>query len=288
MNQRPVLLNYLSLVKFSHTIFAMPFALIGFFLAVRHDQYPFSWSIFIAVILCMVFARTAAMAFNRYVDREIDGKNPRTALREIPAGIIHPKSALHLTVISSLLFIAATWFINPLVFKLSPVALLIILGYSFTKTFTNWSHLILGLGLSLAPVGAYLAVTSRFAFLPVLYSLVVVFWVSGFDILYALQDEWFDRKENLRSVPVRFGRKKSLIISGIFHLVSGGIVILAGFYGHFGLWYWLGSLVFLGLLAYQHFILSSDDISRLNTAFFTTNGIASVLFALFFLLELYL
>jgi len=123
--------------------------------------------------------------------------------------------------------------------------------------------------------------------LPVLYSLVVIFWVSGFDILYALQDEWFDRQENLRSVPVRFGRKKSLIISAVFHLVSGGIVILAGYYGHFGLWYWIGSLVFLGLLTYQHVILSSDDISRLNTAFFTTNGIASVLFALFFLLEMY-
>lgn len=288
MTKRPHLLNYLSLVKFSHTIFAMPFAIIGFFLAVRHDQYLFSWSIFIAVILCMVFARTAAMAFNRYIDREIDGKNPRTALREIPRGIIHPKSALRLTIVSSLLFIATTWFINPLVFKLSPVALLIILGYSFTKIFTTWSHLVLGLGLSLAPVGAYLAVTSKFALLPVLYALVVIFWVSGFDILYALQDEWFDRQENLRSVPVRFGRKKSLAISGVLHFVSGGMVILAGYYGDFGLLYWIGSFIFLGLLVYQHVILSSDDISRLNTAFFTTNGIASVLFALFFLAEMYI
>jgi len=279
--------KFLSLVKFAHTVFAMPFALIGFFLAVRHDQYGFDWRIFLAVILCMVFARTAAMAFNRYLDREIDGKNPRTALREIPVGLIRPGSALRLVIISSLLFILTTWFINRLVFDLSPLALFVVLGYSFTKKFTSLSHFILGLGLSLAPVGAYLAVNPAFRVLPVIFSGIVFFWVSGFDILYALQDETFDRHEHLLSIPAKFGRKKSLFLSFLVHVFSGALVICAGFAGGFGIWYWIGSLIFLGLLLYQHLILSNDDISRLNVAFFTTNGLASLLFAFFVVLDMY-
>ena len=180
--------NYLSLIKFSHTIFALPFALLGFFLGYLEYKYPFSWRLFLLVLACMVFARTAAMAFNRYLDRNIDRVNPRTSRREIPAGVVRPDSALGLVILSSALFVVATWFINPLCFALSPVALLITLGYSYTKRFTALCHLVLGLGLSLAPIGAWLAVGGEFDVLPILYSAAVLCWVAGFDIIYALQD----------------------------------------------------------------------------------------------------
>ncbi|RME06912.1 MAG: 4-hydroxybenzoate octaprenyltransferase, partial [Bacteroidetes bacterium] len=185
--------KYLSLVKFAHTVFAMPFALLGYFLAVQLPDRHFDWKLLLLVVLCMVFARNAAMAFNRYLDRNIDKANPRTATREIPAGVISPQSALWFVILNAAGFIATTWFINSLCFLLSPVALLVILGYSFTKRFSALCHLVLGMGLALAPVGAYIAVTGSFATLPVLYGFAVLFWVSGFDIIYALQDDEFDR-----------------------------------------------------------------------------------------------
>ena len=192
--------NYLSLVKFSHTIFALPFALIGFFIAIGVHGYDFKWTTFIYVILCMVFARSAAMAFNRYVDRKIDKANERTAnVREIPNGTIKPTSALVFVIINCVLFIATTYFINPLCFYLSPIALLVVLGYSYTKRFTALCHLVLGIGLGLAPIGAYLAVTGAFDWLPLYFSFAVLFWVSGFDIIYALQDESFDKQQQLHS-----------------------------------------------------------------------------------------
>src|ERR1041385_3967632 len=181
-------------MKFSHTVFALPFAIIGFCLAIYSGKAIFSWEKLFLVIGCMVFARSAAMAFNRYIDREFDAKNQRTAVREIPSGIITPGSALFFVIASSLLFITATFFINPICFYLSPVALLVVLGYSYTKRFTPLCHLILGIGLSLAPIGAYLAATGHFALQPLLFSFAVLFWVSGFDIIYALQDETFDRE----------------------------------------------------------------------------------------------
>ncbi|HAF30740.1 MAG TPA: 4-hydroxybenzoate octaprenyltransferase [Bacteroidales bacterium] len=278
--------NYLSLVKFSHTIFAMPFAFIGYFLALHQSESSFSWKLFILVVLCMIFARNAAMAFNRFIDREIDIKNPRTAIREIPAGIIRAKSALLFVMINSVLFIATTYFINELTFKLSPVALLIILGYSLTKKFTALCHLILGLGLSLAPIGAYLAVTGKFDLLPVLYSFVVLFWVSGFDIIYALQDLDFDKEEELKSFPVFFGKRGALNASILIHILSASITIFAGYIEHFGILYWIGSSLFIGLLFYQHTLVKPNDLSKVNLAFFTTNGIASVIFALFTITEL--
>ena len=278
--------NYLSLVKFSHTIFAMPFALIGYFLALHQTETEFEWKLFVFVILCMVFARNAAMAFNRFIDREIDIKNPRTAIREIPAGIIKAKSALLFVIINSILFIATTYFINTLTFRLSPIALLIILGYSITKNFTALCHLILGLGLSLAPIGAYLAVTGEFALLPVLYSFVVLLWVSGFDIIYALQDLDFDKEEELKSFPVFFGKKGALNASNLLHTVTALIVIFAGYYAQFGILYWIGSFIFIGLLFYQHTLVKPNDLSKINFAFFTTNGIASVIFAAFVISEL--
>ncbi len=278
--------SYLSLVKFSHTIFAMPFAFIGYFLALHQGNTEFEWKLFLFVVLCMVFARNAAMAFNRFIDREIDNKNPRTAIREIPAGIIKANSALWFVIINSLLFIATTYFINPLTFKLSPVALLIILGYSITKKFTALCHLILGLGLSLAPIGAYLAVTGEFALIPVLYSFVVLLWVSGFDIIYALQDLDFDKEEELKSFPVFFGKKGALNASTLLHIVSALITILAGYYSEFGIIYWIGSAIFISLLFYQHTLVKPNDLSKVNIAFFTTNGIASVIFAVFTITEL--
>ena len=216
--------EYLSLIKFSHTVFAMPFALIGFFLAAK--SYEFEWITLFYVVFCMVFARSAAMAFNRYIDRDIDTANPRTAkVREIPNGSIKAKSVLIFVLLNCLLFIGTTYLINPLCLALSPIALLVILGYSYTKRFTALCHLVLGLGLALAPIGAYLAVSSEFAIIPVLFSLVVLFWVSGFDIIYSLQDEEFDKEQKLHSIPVLLGRKNALSLSKFLHLCKGLIYL---------------------------------------------------------------
>lgn len=325
--------SYLSLIKFSHTIFAMPFALIGFFTGLTRPDYnpflgawrnpngtyqwdlnrtigwygdrqisadsllgqliqghdsPLSLSIryLVLVVLCMVFARSAAMAFNRYLDRAIDAKNPRTAIREIPAGIIAPRQALFFTIISSGLFMAACFFINRLCFYLSPVALAVVLGYSYTKRFTPLCHLVLGLGLSLAPIGAYLAVTGRFDILPVLFSLAVLFWVSGFDIIYALQDEEFDRSQELYSIPAWLGKSRALHISELLHLLSAAAVSGAGILMKAGVLYWAGTVLFIGMLVYQHRIVKPNDLRRVNLAFMTANGIASVVFAIFVIADL--
>ena len=280
--------SYFSLIKFSHTIFALPFALIGFFLAVWIKSYDFQWSLFLLVLLCMVFARSAAMAFNRYADRFIDSQNPRTAKREIPAGVIASNSALIFVVVSSVAFVATTYFINPLCFYLSPVALAVILGYSYTKRFTFLCHFILGIGLSLAPIGAYIAVTERFDILPIFYSLAVLFWVSGFDIIYALQDEEFDREKKLFSVPAYLGKKNALMLSNTLHIISAAFIVFAGIYASFGIFYWIGTIVFSGLLLYQHMLVKPNDLSKVNMAFATTNGVASVIFAIFVLIQFWM
>jgi 4-hydroxybenzoate polyprenyltransferase len=279
--------NYLSLIKFSHTIFALPFAVIGYFLAITTTDASFDLKLFALVILCMVFARSAAMAFNRFIDRKIDEQNARTAIREIPAGVVKPQSALIFVVTNCILFIATTFFINPLCFYLSPVALAVVLGYSLTKRFTALCHLILGIGLSLAPIGAYLAVTGKFSLLPLLFSFAVLFWVSGFDIIYALQDEEFDKSKNLKSIPVWLGKKGALNLSTLLHILSASFVIYAGIYAHFYFWYWIGTTVFTGLLIYQHTLVKPNDLSKVNLAFFTTNGIASVIFSIFVLIDFY-
>jgi 4-hydroxybenzoate polyprenyltransferase len=318
--------SYLSLIKFAHTIFAMPFALIGFFIALNTSQHlgfgdwyssrgtgslfdqqshyssdsllaklmtgenPYlSVALyFILVIFCMVFARSAAMAFNRYLDRRWDALNPRTAIREIPKGIITPKNALLFTIVNCILFITATWFIDRICFYLSPVALAVVLGYSYTKRFTPLCHLVLGLGLSLAPIGAYLAVTGVFHWLPILFSFAVLFWVSGFDIIYALQDVEFDQSQKLYSIPAWLGKERALRVSEILHLLSAGCVVAAGKFGQFGVLYWIGVLVFIGCLVYQHSIVKPNDLRRVNIAFMTTNGIASVVFAVFVIADLFI
>lgn len=290
--------KYLSLIKFSHTIFAMPFALIGFCLGlVKAEEFgavasaPFYVKYgpkFLLVILCMIFARSAAMAFNRYLDSAFDAQNPRTAIREIPAGIIKSNSALVFVIFCCLAFIACTYFINSICFYLSPLALFVILFYSYTKRFTFLCHLVLGIGLSLAPIGAYLAVTGVFALLPVLFSFAVIFWVSGFDIIYALQDEEFDRNNQLYSIPASLGKSKALKVSVMLHILSAACVIAAGFYGNFGTLYWFGIAIFCGMLFYQHSIVKPNDLRRVNIAFMTANGIASVVFAAFVLLDLFI
>jgi 4-hydroxybenzoate polyprenyltransferase len=285
--------RFLSLIKFSHTIFALPFALVGFFLATFVEEKPIDFKVLACVVLCMVFARSAAMAFNRYLDRDIDALNPRTAVREIPAGEISAGSALGFVVGNALLFMLTTYFINPLCFALSPVALAVVLGYSYTKRFTALCHFILGLGLSLAPLGAYLSVTGEFAVLPVLYAAVVLLWVAGFDIIYALQDEHFDRENNLNSLPVFLGRKQALWLSNGLHILCALVFSTLLFKlwqldisGHnFGLIHALGGCVFLALLFYQHTLVKVSDLSKVNLAFFTTNGIASVTYGISFIID---
>ncbi len=280
--------NYLSLVKFSHTIFALPFALIGFSLALNNNFNSFPVKLFILILICMITARNSAMAFNRYIDKKFDAANPRTAIREIPSGIIKPKNALLFVIFNALLFIITTWFINPLCFYLSPVALAVILGYSLTKRFTALCHIILGLGLALAPIGAYIAVTGKFDLIPLLFSLIVLTWVSGFDIIYALQDEEFDRSQKLNSIPVLLGKKGALRLSEILHLISFAVILIAGWYGNFSYLFWTGALFFGSLLVYQHSIVKPNDLSKVNLAFFTTNGIGSVVFAICVISDLFL
>jgi 4-hydroxybenzoate polyprenyltransferase len=229
----------------------------------------------------MVSARSTAMAFNRYLDRHFDKLNPRTAIREIPAGIIKAEKALLFIFINALIFIIATYFINPICFYLSPVALFVILFYSYTKRFTYLCHLVLGVGLSLAPIGAYLAVTGSFALLPLLFSFSVIFWVSGFDIIYALQDIDFDQSQSLYSIPSYWGLRKALRISRVLHVYSASFVILAYFVGGFHFLYILGLFVFVGMLFYQQRIVKPHDLSKVNLAFMTANGIASIVFSIF-------
>lgn len=226
------------------------------------------------------------MAFNRYADRRFDAQNPRTAVREIPSGVIGANGALAFTLINALLFIVTTGFINPLCLALSPVALAVILGYSLTKRFTALCHLILGIGLALAPIGAYLAVTGVFAWMPLMFSFAVLFWVSGFDIIYALQDESFDRTHHLKSIPVWLGSKGALRLSEMLHTGSAACVLMAGWMGNMGIGYWTGCALFIGLLIYQHRLVKPNDLSRVDLAFFTANGIASVVFAASVILDL--
>ncbi len=249
------------------------------------------WRLLGLVNACMVFARSAAMGFNRWLDRDIDAVNPRTQMREIPAGVIRPRAALIFVALNCVLFVFTTFFINRLCFYLSPVALVVVLGYSYTKRFTWLCHFVLGLGLALAPVGAYLAVAGHFAWLPVLLGLTVLFWTAGFDIIYALQDEDFDKTQQLYSVPSWLGKARALRLSEALHLISAGLLVLAGWRLHALLpevgCRQAGTGIFLGLLVYQHLLVKTHDLRRVNLAFFTTNGIASLIFGALTILDLF-
>jgi len=236
----------------------------------------------------MVFARNAAMSFNRVTDRFIDKRNPRTANREIPSGKIHPRNAFIFSMLNALLFVATTFFINKLVFYLSPLALLVVLGYSYTKRYTMFCHFILGLGLSLAPIGAYLSVTGSWALIPIIFSIIVLLWVSGFDILYSIQDEEFDKEESLKSIPAILGWRRARIISGILH---AGVIVLTlkvGYLIDTGLYYWIAAAIFIALLVMQHLVVKKNSEKRINFAFATLNGLASLLYAIFTVLSFYI
>lgn len=274
--------KYLSLIKFSHTVFALPFAFVGFVLALTNGEgHSFSFKLLLLMLLCMVFARSAAMAFNRYIDRQFDALNPRTASREVPAGVIKASNALLFVIINCVLFIITTYFINRLCFYLSFVALFIVLFYSYTKRFTALCHIVLGVGLSLAPIGAYIVVSGHFDILPILFSFLVLTWVSGFDIIYSLQDEEFDKAQKLHSIPAKLGTHKALRVSNLLHTASSLLIIFIGIIGQFDYIYWIGAIVYIVMLAYQHYLVKPDDLSKVNIAFINTNSIASITFAVF-------
>ena len=235
----------------------------------------------------MVFARNTAMAFNRYADRDIDSKNERTASREIPAGIISPRKALWFIAINTFLFILTTASINTLTLALSPLAIAITMSYSLTKRFTWLCHMVLGLSLAIAPTGAYIAVTSSFALFPLLISLLVLCWASGFDIIYALQDEEFDAQNHLYSIPAHLGKKGALIVSFLLHLIAIILIVCIGIIYISHLIYWVGAILFSAILAYEHIVVKPSDISKVNLAFGTLNGLGSVIYAIFTITALF-
>lgn len=278
--------KYARLVKFSHTIFAMPFAMLAFVYAVvlhsdnLSQSNPYWWAaLLVQVVLCMVFARNVAMGFNRWADRDIDARNPRTAMREIPAGEVSPRAALWFVGVNALLFIIVASTINRLTALLSPVALFVVMAYSLCKRFTSMAHLVLGLALGIAPVGAYIAVTGTISFEICLLSLVVLTWTGGFDIIYALQDRDFDRKEGLHSIPARFSPATSLVISTALHLVSVATLVwfVAGLPS--SVWTWLGVGVFAAILTLEHILVTPTRTRHIGIAFGTLNGLASLTLA---------
>ena len=273
--------KYFRLVKFSHTIFAMPFALMAFAYALWSTEAEFSWWLLVQVVLCMVFARNVAMGFNRWADRDIDAENPRTANREIPAGIISPRKALTFVIINALLFIVTASTINLLTAILSPVALAVVMFYSYCKRFTSLAHLVLGLSLGIAPAGAYIAVTGTLTFAPCLLSLLVLTWCGGFDIIYALQDAEFDRARGLHSIPSRFSVATSLYISIALHCVS--IVALFAFANYLPQsWLlWCGIVLFSAILVAEHILVTPKKQRSIGIAFGTLNGLASLTLAVF-------
>jgi 4-hydroxybenzoate polyprenyltransferase len=263
----------LEMIKFEHTLFALPFAFLGMVLAA--GGWP-SWPTVGWITVAMVGARSAAMGWNRLVDRQIDAANPRTAGRALPAGLVTPGMVSLFIVASSALLVLAAWRLNPLALALSPVALAILFLYSYTKRFTWASHLVLGLSLAGAPLGAWIAVRGDVTAVPLLLAGAVLLWVGGFDILYALQDVDFDRGSGLYSIPARFGVVGALWISGILHvLVLVLLALLPLLVPALGAVYWLGWAGCLALLAWQHWLVRPNDLSRLNAAFFTANGLLS-------------
>lgn len=269
----------LEMIKFEHTIFALPFAFLGMILAA--EGWP-AWPVVGWIVVAMVGARSAAMAFNRLVDREIDAANPRTAGRELPSGVLSPRFVALFVVVSIVVFVFAASRLNRLALLLSPVALLVLLGYSYTKRFTSLSHLVLGLALAGAPLGAWIAVRGELAATPWILGAAVLLWVAGFDVLYALQDREFDRERGLHSIPVWLGERSALVVSALFHLLMLALlaVLPRGYERGLGTAYWVGVAGCAALLAYQHWVVRPGDLSRLNAAFFFANGLlATWLFA---------
>jgi len=280
------LTKYLSLVKFSHTVFALPFAIIGYTIGITEPNTVFKWYTLVLVILCMIFARNAAMGFNRWADAGIDAANPRTANREIPSGQLTKVGTLWFVIINSIAFVICNFFFNPLCSILAIPFLIVILGYSYTKRFTALSHFVLGLGLALAPIGAYLTINPVWNSTLILIALIVFTWVSGFDIIYSCQDADFDKNSQLHSVPSLIGISKALTLSIVLHVITIILLLTLGLKEGYSFIYWLGATLFAFLLIYQHSLVKENDLSKVNLAFFTTNGIGSILFGLFYIFEL--
>jgi len=273
------LLRHVNLVRLPHTVFALPFALVGVVLA--SYVAPMTISAVLWVVVAFTTARFAAMGFNRIADREIDALNPRTRSREIPSGAMTVREASVAVAVASLVFVLAAWQLNTLCLLLAPVALAWVLFYSYTKRFTRWSHLVLGVGLSIAPVGGYLAITGRWSdpwWMLIALAIAVATWVGGFDILYALQDVSFDRENGLYSVPSTFGEANALGIARALHITTVAALALAGFGAGAGALYFVGVVVAAALLLYEHSLVRVDDFSRLDAAFFTMNGVISIVF----------
>ena len=287
--------KYARLVKFSHTIFAMPFALMSFVYAVKSspenlsNSNPYWWAILLVqVVLCMVFARNVAMGFNRWADREIDAKNPRTASREIPAGVISARAAIWFVVGNAVLFIATAATINWLTAALSPVALLVVMAYSYCKRFTSLAHMVLGLSLSIAPVGAYIAVRGEFAVVPCVLALLVMTWCGSFDIIYALQDREFDQQQGLHSIPSKFSVRTSLNISVALHVVSIAALVWFAWLLPQSVWIWIGAALFAGIIVLEHILVTPTRQRNIGIAFGTLNGLASTVLAIFVIIGLLL
>ncbi|MYF55963.1 4-hydroxybenzoate octaprenyltransferase [Candidatus Poribacteria bacterium] len=263
----------LEMIKFEHTVFALPFAIMSAFIASGGlpQLAKLGW-----ILVAMVGARSCAMAFNRLADAEIDSKNPRTSTRAIPAGLITKGSVWVFTLVSAGLLVFAAWRLNPLAFALSPVALAVIMGYSFTKRFTALSHLWLGLALSISPVGAWIAITGRFDWTPIVLCCVVLLWTAGFDIIYACQDVNFDRKHGLHSIPARIGIRWALWISSALHVVAVILLFIIPLLAELGLFYYIGVGIVVLIFIYEHAIVKPNDLSRVNLAFFTLNGMISL------------
>lgn len=265
----------LEMIKFEHTVFALPFAITGAVLAA--DGMP-SFRTIGFVLLAMVGARSSAMAFNRLVDIRYDRLNPRTAERALPKGVLGLVEVWVFTIVSAGLLVFAAWMLNPLAFYLSPAALIVILGYSYTKRFTSLSHLVLGLALGIAPVGAWIAVTGTMGFPSMVLSAAVICWTAGFDIIYALQDVEFDRKMGLFSLPKRIGEANALLASRLLHVVTVLMLVWLGLLLHLGVVYYAGTAIVSSLLVYEQRLVAPDNLSRLNVAFFNTNGLISIIF----------
>ena len=288
-----LLSKWASFVKFSHTVFALPFALASMMLAARDQRGWPGWRVFLLVLAAMVGGRTCAMAFNRIVDRRFDALNPRTAGRHLPAGAISMASAVALCLLSGAVLVGASWALNPLCFALSPVALFLICFYSLTKRFTDFTHVWLGLALAIAPVGAWLAVKggvdfapvidgktrlSHGALVPLVMAVSVLLWLFGFDIIYATQDYEFDRRQGLHSLVVRWGPKNALGVAFIAHLLLWILLAVFGALAAFRLAYWLGLVVIGVLLLAEHLLARRRDTHSVNVAFFKLNGTISTLF----------
>lgn len=287
--------KYARLVKFSHTIFAMPFALMSFVYAVKSspenlsNSNPYWWGVLLVqVILCMVFARNVAMGFNRWADRKIDAKNPRTANREIPAGVISSRAAIWFVVINAVLFVVTAVTINSLTALLSPVALLVIMAYSYCKRFTSLAHMVLGLSLAIAPVGAYIAVRGEFALVPCVLALLVMTWCGSFDIIYALQDREFDKKEGLHSIPSKFSVRTSLYISIALHVVSVAALAWFVYLMPRSVWIVIGAALFTAIIILEHVLVTPSRQRNIGIAFGTLNGLASTTLAVFVIVGLLL